>query len=425
MKNEPMMRKLVELAREDEPPPLSREEAEALIDAALEEAERPSPARRSVRRWMVAVAGAAAIAAAALMTWFVGDAVQSTPEPTALELPSGDRLTATPGAAFRIERAEAAERLIEIDGGTMLFEVVPLETEERFLVVTPHVRVEVRGTVFSVEVERERSRVRVFAGRVDVFEGSRRTTVDADQVLVSTTRALASLEDDGPLGELGREAARHHTTRSSIDPRELPIVIGEPARAEETVAAIAEEAEPRPVRAPRGVALTEVAEAPETPEVIATEPDEVEVRGWIVRGEATRALAYADAHEGGSWRMIEAEALRASGRFQESVVEFELAASALSGSQKATAVFNAAQVSFREARNPAGAIVILDRWSATEPGAPLEERALALRVRALRAAGRTDEARAQARYYLDRFPRSGLSTWMQGLADGAAVGEPE
>lgn len=430
MKNDPMMRKLFELARADEPPPLSREEADALVDAAIDDAARPAPPKLWARRRAAAIFAAAAIAAGALLGWFGWQAMDGGSDPTALELPSGDRLTITSGASFRIERAEPAERLIELDGGTMLFDVVPLERDERFLVVTPHVRVEVRGTVFSVEVEESSSRVRVFAGRVEVFEGSRRTTVDADQILVSSARQLASLEDDGPLGEIAREAARRHDARAQHDPRELPIVVGEPTRAEVEVEAPVEEEEEtarvvrtEPVRTEAEVAetLEEVAMVEEAP--IAA-PTVAEVRAWIANGEAQRALDHASAQSGGNWKMLEAEALRAMGRFEEAVVAFRQAAGDLGGGQGATAAFNAAQVAFRDLRDPRRAIDILDQENTAAPGAPLEERALALRVKALRSAGRIDEARAQARRYLDRFPRSGLSAWMQGLAEGAQVAEP-
>jgi tetratricopeptide (TPR) repeat protein len=419
-----MMRKLVELARADEPPPLSREEADALIDAAIEDAERPARPRRAARRWTMAVIASAAIAAAALLGWFGWQALGRGTDPTALELPSGDRLTITSGATFRIERAEPAERLIELDGGTMLFDVVPLERGERFLVVTPHVRVEVRGTVFSVEVERSRSSVRVFSGRVEVFEGSRRTTVDADQILVSSARELASLDDDGPLGDIAREAAREHERRASTYARELPFV-AEPVHTPEPEIeepAVEEAPAVRVVRAEPARAEPEAVEPEEPP--LAEQPTIAEVRAWIANGEAQRAHDHAAAQSGGSWKMIEAEALRALRRFDEAVAAFEQAAGGLGGGQRATAVFNAAQIAFLHLGNPTGAISILDRWDATAPGAPLEERALALRVRALRAAGRIAQAREQARYYLGRFPTSGLSSWMQGLADGAQVDEP-
>ena len=52
-------------------------------------------------------------------------------------------------------------------GGTLAFEVVALAGDERFAVVTPHLRAQARGTVFTVEVDAQRTR-RVYEGAVAV-----------------------------------------------------------------------------------------------------------------------------------------------------------------------------------------------------------------------------------------------------------------
>jgi tetratricopeptide (TPR) repeat protein len=145
------------------------------------------------------------------------------------------------------------------------------------------------------------------------------------------------------------------------------------------------------------------------------------VRGWISIGAAERARdvahARADAAERpGPWRIIEADALRALGRYAEAADVYDAAARLLPAADAAHAGYLAAYLRFERTQDPAGALASLDATAADGPGAPLEERALALRAHALFALGRTDEARAAAHRYLERFPDGGQAESMRTLA---------
>ena len=58
-----------------------------------------------------------------------------------------------------------ARREVHLDGGEMLFDVVPLGPDESFVVVTPHLRARVVGTVFAVRVDDAGSAVEVYEGQ--------------------------------------------------------------------------------------------------------------------------------------------------------------------------------------------------------------------------------------------------------------------
>src|SRR5262249_19014324 len=94
--------------------------------------------------------------------------VATVPLPTRMRLPTGDALVATPGAQFELVRADSIERTVRLDRGSAVFDVAPLREGQAFVVMTPHAQVRVRGTVFSVEVTRDRTAVRVFEGGVSV-----------------------------------------------------------------------------------------------------------------------------------------------------------------------------------------------------------------------------------------------------------------
>jgi tetratricopeptide (TPR) repeat protein len=146
-------------------------------------------------------------------------------------------------------------------------------------------------------------------------------------------------------------------------------------------------------------------------------PALAEARRWLVAGEYARVIAAARAgrergEARGEWWMLEADALRGQGEREAAAESYDRAASALSPSRATVAGLKAATV-WSALGRPADALASLERSRAAQTGSPVEERALALRVRALHAVGRVDEARAQARSYLVRFPAGGAREAME------------
>jgi hypothetical protein len=88
----------------------------------------------------------------------------------------------------------------------------------------------------------------------------------------------------------------------------------------------------------------------------------------------------------------------------------------LPAGEAAQAAYLAAFLHFDRRHDAAAALASLDAGAADAPGAPLEERALALRATALAAIGRRAEAAAAAARYLGRFPQGSQAAAMSGLA---------
>lgn len=174
---------------------------------------------------------------------------------------------------------------------------------------------------------------------------------------------------------------------------------GQPLRDEEATDEVSEEEEAieRPSEPP--------AELPPTP---------TSVRRLLLEGRAEEALGIARQEQGGAWRMVEADALRALRRYDEAVAAYERAAGQLSGGMAAQAGYLAASTRFRQG-DARGALSTLDGSSAMAPGSPLAERATALRVRLLHRLGRRAEARREAEGYLRDYPNGGMASWMRSL----------
>ncbi len=127
------------------------------------------PAERSRGSWgrtMTAAAAAAAVLAAGL--WLAR--VSPPPETGAHGLHA--TADALDDARF-VHRRDGRDEVVRVTAGTVLLTVSPLATGERMLVVTGDAEVEVRGTVFEVEVRDDAlQRVRVVEGVVEVRAGS-------------------------------------------------------------------------------------------------------------------------------------------------------------------------------------------------------------------------------------------------------------
>jgi hypothetical protein len=98
----------------------------------------------------------------------------------------------------------------------------------------------------------------------------------------------------------------------------------------------------------------------------------------------------------------EADQARARGDLADAARAYEKAAAHLRGGDAATAGYQAAYLLAHRLHDPAAALRVLDATRADRAGAPLEERALVLRITVLDRLG-ADAAPAVARY-LARFP---------------------
>jgi hypothetical protein len=214
-------------------------------------------------------------------------------------------------------------------------------------------------------------------------------------------------------------------------PPASPQVVGPPAAASPPATVSAATLAPPPVRviavgSPRAAVpdagLVAPPPAAPPPVVVSPAPSTLDdVRRWLVDGRAEAALAEArnalaagrDAP--GPWRLLEADALRALGRFAEAADAYDRAVPALDEIAAASAGYAAAFLRFRQLGDAAGTLGSLDAAGADREDSPLAERSLALRTRALEQLGRRDEAQTAARRYLDRYPQGGMADWMRAL----------
>lgn len=441
--------RLLSMARQAEPDPLSEADAQALVRSAraraessdgkvvervLEEARRAEPdplSERELRsmaqhaamtgrarhrrwtRWRVTAASAmAATLAAAAVTFFVLPREERAPvvqrsephgpavagptmaepavrepavrEPTDLDLPTGDRLMAASGARFEVELPEAHVRRVRLGGGSMLFDVRPIE-EGRFSVSTPNAEVVVLGTVFSVRATEEATTVWVYEGAVRVRGPEGERVVEAGGVLHLGAGQAGADE----LASAGRAAAIRRTGEAA----EVA-----PERAEEPAVVTVRAAPPRPapsIPEPR----SEAAEPAETPSA---------VRALIAQGDAARALDITEdaiaRGENDPWRMLQGDALRVLGRAEQAASAYERAAAELPAPRKQQAGFLAARVRMTALNDAAGALRALREAGVTAPGSVLRERGMAMEVELLTRTGRRSEAREVAAEYLRAYP---------------------
>ena len=373
------------VARRAEPPPIDPERADALLRHAMAtrsrgagDDARSSPPRAGGRRIALAIAGAAAIAAAGWLGHSVagdGAANEATGgSPLTMTLPTGDRLTATGGARFVI-RELGLVRVIAVDEGTVLADVVPLVDGERFAIDTPHGRVEVRGTVFSVEVRGDRTVVRVYEGRVRVVTGDRERALIAGQRVTMDGRAF---DVDAPAAaEALRRAADEAVRAREAPATEAPdVVVSVPARDAPVRVDVPRGlgAHPAPMRDPgaRDPAAPAAAPALERP------PRPAYARRWILDGQPERALSAADlasrqGRHGPTWQMVRGDALAAMGRHAEAIDAYEAAALGFGPGLAARACFAAASTRWHHLHDATGALRSLERLRCLE-GDPLATR---------------------------------------------------
>jgi hypothetical protein len=408
-----LLDRLAELARQAEPPACEPRRADRAVRLAVITA-----ARRRARRRVVGAVGAVLVAAAAglVVAWItVPRPRPALTAPLRLDLPTGDRLVGAPGTRFRIDAAAPVARRVALTEGAMLFDVAHLRAGESFAVVTAEARLEVRGTVFTVVAAPGRTTVRVFEGQVRIGEGSGGRLLGAGEAWDSS----GAPPRDAPLRAEAEEAVRRRQALAALPP--APDVAPPEPAAPAPAAPTLEPAVPTPQPATPTPTSPTPAIAAEAK--IAPLADEAQIEGWIAAGELERALAAARAaaaasRDPGRFLVLEADALRGLGRSAEAARAYDDAAGRLPAEAAAQAAYQAAALRLKLG-DADGALASLDAGRADAPGTALEERALALRVRALVAAGRADDARALAGRYLERFPEGAMGPWMRQLRRAA------
>lgn len=156
-----------------------------IVDGAMGRALAP-------RRRVFVPVFVAAVAAAAVV-WVVTRPTPVTPEPNAPVIAAATVAPATTpqavrhqmthgkGAVFEVKRRGADHTEVQLTAGQAQFTVDPLPPGGIFAVQTPHARVEVIGTAFSVDVVNGCSQVKVSEGRVRVLQGDRVRFLNAGQ----------------------------------------------------------------------------------------------------------------------------------------------------------------------------------------------------------------------------------------------------
>jgi ferric-dicitrate binding protein FerR (iron transport regulator) len=293
--------------------------------------------------------------------------------PIALSAGAVVELALDGGAALRVEGparlmldGTARDVAVRLGDGKLGAKVTHRQPGETFAVITRDLRVDVRGTAFSVVAASAGSRVDVSEGQVAVVLPDGRTN------LVSAGGAFdssAAAEDE--------EAATG------------------PA--------------PAPSDSDRGPGCAEVARS-----CLATARA---VRASMRAGESERALRMladarrarsGDASCGGSacddeLRYLHAEALNQAGRFDEAVASYRaLDRRAAPAAMRQNALYAAAQIERRQGHLAAAAA---DFERAAAAHGALHEEALVGAMESARAAGDAPRARALAARYLEQFPR--------------------
>jgi hypothetical protein len=389
------------LAREAEPDELSSTDARRMLRQAMLAGAARRHAREARRSAWLAGGGVAFALAAACMLWIaqpraqrgnrfvVQHAAQSVADvaqpATRLHLPSGDTLVAAAGAQFELQRMDPGERTIRLSGGSALFEIEPLQPGQTFVVVTPHARVRVHGTVFSVAVNHGRTSVRVYEGVVSVSDDAHAAVMlHLGQSYASDDRALEP--ELAPLLADAREMVKQRAERNAATPASDPVAD----------ASVPNPASTAPAQQP-------AVQPPPPPANLC------EARAWLNAGELQRALdAARDAPsvsaEHAAWCLVEADALRNMGHHAEAAQAYMAAVASSSGSVRAQAGFKAAVEYLRELNDPRSAIAALSLAGVDAQGSALRERGMLLRIEALRALGEpTDPV---AHQYLTEFPSS-------------------
>jgi hypothetical protein len=405
---------LVAGARAAEPPQQHALAARRMVRVAIEDAQA---ARKTSYAWLWAVAAVVVLGFVARGLLGVGVTsveVAARDRPLRLALKSGDTLVAAPGAELQIMQQEAEARRVRVSQGAALFDVVPLSKGQSFRVETADVSLTVVGTVFTVEVLRGRTVVRVYEGKVSV----RGVIVAAGGVWVSTGE-IASLSVR-PLDDEARQAAR---AREIIVQPSLPAAAGQPEFASKRFLGVDDAPAPRVSPLPSSSQPGAASAASKTfaaAPVVQEGASLADARALLERGNTEDALAIADAHASelsGAWTLLSADALRALGRFSDAMLRYQQAAHMLAAGEAEAAAFTAASIALHQMADPLRAMALLDAYHLDDDQARLRERATVLHVDALLALGQSSAARVHALRYLGREPVTETSARMRLLVE--------
>jgi len=404
--------RVIELARRAAPRPLAETDLRRLVRrGVLGAAERRTRGRqRRTLIWSLALSVTAVIALLSPARELVREhwlSTTATPRggalagdgawtPLEVALPTGDQLVASPGAQFELVHGTRVTRRIALREGTVVFSVEPLASGETFGVQTPHVYVEVRGTVFSVEVDGARTRVRVHEGSVQVL----------GTVAPKTLRAGERYGTDGqPVPELGALPLAKRAAELSAE-RSRALRSADASDPKTADASVGPGAEP-PLRHPASAAPATVA------------PLE-HARALLHAGDAVGALMAAEAAlpstpDRGEWLLLQGDALRSLSQPRQAIASYLEAEASLEAGSAARAAFKAADLYVRVLGDPTAALAVLNRTRLDAPGSPLRERALTLRIEAAQRLGLP--VRALAERYLEAYPDSAGAARMRALTE--------
>jgi tetratricopeptide (TPR) repeat protein len=411
----------IELVRQTEPPPLLETDARRMVRRALR-ASASSPRSRSIDlRWVVALGGFMVIAVGAKMS-LTGQPTQQrlaalhAPSgiPQTIRLPTNDIIVAESGARFQIKAAVSNKRQVALDRGAMLFEVEPLQPEQSFEVSTPHARAAVRGTIFSVEVTSTRSVFRVYEGLVQVIQPSIARLIKANEAYATDNHRARMMKDEPLLRQAMaalkvrvRTRPQQQTLEGNIDPNATRNMSGGANRSD-----MPNKKERAPIADKRSAHKT-------------IPPTLAQAQEWINEGKAELALRMASgacAHGSsdiGEWKIIEADALRMLGRFEEAAGAYTQASLLLSSPRREQAGYLAAQLFYRKLNRPDRTLSILDGAQVDGQLSPLRERALLLRASSMVRMGQSPAD--VARRYLADYPDSAASEIMRAHISGTLL----
>jgi ferric-dicitrate binding protein FerR (iron transport regulator) len=299
--------------------------------------------------------------------------------PIALAAGAAVELALDSGAALYVDgpsrlalEGSARAVAVRLTAGKLSAVVAHRRPDETFAVVTNDLRVEVRGTRFSVTAGDAHSRVDVSEGQVAVQRS------DGSTVLVSAGGSFDSSAAPAPLEAPAGD--RSGALRSLAAPPSCATVV----RSCQTTARAVRDS----MRAGGSErALRQIAEA----------------RRDLRAGDAACAGSTGDCED--ELRYLNAEALNQAGRLDAAVAAYRaLDRRAAPSAMRQNALFAAAQIERRQGHLTA-ASADFERALAAAPRGALHEDALVGAMESARAAGETARARALAARYLDEFPR--------------------
>jgi hypothetical protein len=416
------LEQLVASARRAEPPALSSMGARSMVKRVLSEsAERSAASRRRARYAGLAVAAALLLCSASYAflrrSPSTEIAVAADGFPLRLSLETGDTLVLAPAARLQVLSEQPAVRRVRLEQGDALFDVSLREPNERFEVLTPHTRVRVRGTVFSVRVDAKHSVVRVHEG--GVWTG--RALLETGSVWTSDGKAPTAEERDARALAADIRAALDARVASKLraEPDAAPAEpVWEAARTSEPVP-IAPAAEPDASTVSRRASASSAAarDQPEAEDV--EQPDIHQLRELVRLGHFNQVVHFARARsdQDDAFALILADGLRALGRFTEACAEYEELAARAPEPLQTQAAFAAAQLALLKLNDAERALRAIEVYAISRTGSPLAERASVLHVQALLRLGRMDEARLITARYVAREPDTEAKERIRQLVD--------